>query len=685
MSIYKNLDCNSFNSFVNIDAIKINKDNENKLDFLINNYLNHTFDLLGSGPIKVKYNLEINEEESNNISSSNIPYPLNSIKSIDYIKSIKIIKYIDKNYKPIDWHIDFKSKFRFNARYFNNIQKCRSIIAKGNGVDIKVPWELGRLYHLVQMSILAIFNKNKSELLIREFKNQILDFIVVNPYKRTVQWSCVMSTSIRAVNLLISHDIFKQIDDKNLLDENFERIFYKFIKLHGIFIMSNLEYSKISNNHYLSNIAGLIFIASYMKSSEKTDTWLVFATQELIKEVKKQFYSEGSNFEGSTSYHRLSTEFVVYSTALIMSVLKTDRRKAYILYNKKLMKKLKPAMGGGYKKEYNLEKKDFFPDWYIDRLFLMGVFTKNITNNKDEITQIGDNDSGRLIKLSPMGDIIPYKLAYKKYYKFPCNNQTKYYFDENILNHTNLLSLISALFERDNTLNKYQLMFPLESNFIKSLSNNYKFNSTNLIYNNVNLHKLDDTFLKYSKVTTFNFSNISEPLNKNIEFINYDKFGICLFKSKTLYLCISVDVTKNTKLFGHSHNDKLSFELIVDGKNIVLDPGTYVYTPFPLMRDKFRSTKSHNTIIVGKEEQNNFKGVFGLTNYARGYIIDKKDNYIKLFSEYKDIKHIREFNILKDKIIITDYCNKEFNTNFNKNLYSNGYGKKIRTGFLIYE
>lgn len=681
----KNLDYRYFNSFINIQNIKTNKDNKTKLNFLVNNYLNHIFDLLGSGPIKVKYKLATTKTKSKYICYGSILRLLNIIKPIDCVKAFNIIKYIDRNYEPIDWHIDFKSGFRFNARYFNSRQKCRSVINKKIGVDIKVPWELGRLYHLIQMAVLAVIDRNKSEIIIKEFRNQILDFISANPVGKTVQWSCTMDTSIRAVNLLISYDIMKQIDDKNLLDENFERIFYKFIKLHGIFIINNLEYSKIPNNHYLSNITGLIFIASYMKSSEETDAWLVFATQELIKEVKKQFYSEGSNFEGSTSYHRLSTEFVIYSTALIMSVLKTDRRKAYVLYNKKLMKKLKPTMGRGYKQEYNLEKKDFFPDWYIDRLFLMGVFTKNITNNKGEITQIGDNDSGRLIKLSPMGDIIPYKLAYKKYYKFPYNNQTKYYFDENILNHTNLLSLISALFEKDNTLNKYELMFPLESNFIKSLSNNYKFNSTNLIYNNVSFHKLDDTFLKYSKVTTFDFSNISEPLNKNIEFINYDKFGICLFKSKTLYLCISVDVTKNTKLFGHSHNDKLSFELIVDGKNIVFDPGTYVYTPFSLMRDKFRSTKSHNTIIVGKEEQNNFKGVFGLTNYARGYIIDKKDNYIKLFLEYKDIKHIREFNILKDKIIITDYCNKEFNTNFNKNLYSNGYGKKIRTGFLIYE
>ena len=55
---------------------------------------------------------------------------------------------------------------------------------------------------------------------------------------------------------------------------------------------------------------------------------------------------------------------------------------------------------------------------------------------------------------------------------------------------------------------------------------------------------------------------------------------------------------------GHCHNDKLSFELCIDGEDVVVDPGTYMYTSDPENRNKFRSTACHNTIMIDGEEQN---------------------------------------------------------------------------------
>jgi len=57
---------------------------------------------------------------------------------------------------------------------------------------------------------------------------------------------------------------------------------------------------------------------------------------------------------------------------------------------------------------------------------------------------------------------------------------------------------------------------------------------------------------------------------------------------------------------GHAHNDKLSFELCVDGEDIIVDPGTYTYTADPRWRNKFRSTAYHNTVEIDGEEQNRF-------------------------------------------------------------------------------
>ncbi|MFQ5585218.1 MAG: alginate lyase family protein, partial [Thermodesulfobacteriota bacterium] len=82
------------------------------------------------------------------------------------------------------------------------------------------------------------------------------------------------------------------------------------------------------------------------------------------------------------------------------------------------------------------------------------------------------------------------------------------------------------------------------------------------------------------------------------------------------YMIVSCGLNGQNDLGGHAHNDKLSFELCIDGREVIVDPGTYVYTPYPDERNRFRGTASHNTVMIDGEEQNRFTegGVFGLHN-----------------------------------------------------------------------
>ncbi len=54
---------------------------------------------------------------------------------------------------------------------------------------------------------------------------------------------------------------------------------------------------------------------------------------------------------------------------------------------------------------------------------------------------------------------------------------------------------------------------------------------------------------------------------------------------------------------GHSHNDKLSFELHLHGRPVIVDPGTGTYTREPAVRNAFRATAAHNTLEVDGVEQ----------------------------------------------------------------------------------
>jgi uncharacterized heparinase superfamily protein len=82
--------------------------------------------------------------------------------------------------------------------------------------------------------------------------------------------------------------------------------------------------------------------------------------------------------------------------------------------------------------------------------------------------------------------------------------------------------------------------------------------------------------------------------------------GFYFMRHGNLYMildCVSADPKAPS---GHKHNSRLSFELFAYDRSFIVDPGTYVYTADKEMRNLFRSTRYHNTVVVDGEEQNRF-------------------------------------------------------------------------------
>jgi hypothetical protein len=56
-------------------------------------------------------------------------------------------------------------------------------------------------------------------------------------------------------------------------------------------------------------------------------------------------------------------------------------------------------------------------------------------------------------------------------------------------------------------------------------------------------------------------------------------------------------------LYNHGHADALSITLSVNGRAMLVDPGTYRYNGVPEFRRYFKGTRSHNTVMVDGEDQ----------------------------------------------------------------------------------
>ena len=272
------------NSYIDVNKIQIDSNTVDKLRKVCRRSQNHECDLLGSGYVRIYYGMKAKGA-----------YGHRYVSRIDRIFSL-IAKYRLKNrcsasYVPINWYMDYKSGYSFDPFRYHSKRTCEKSVGKYAGVDIKCPWELGRLYHLTQLAMLAVFEKGSRSRIFREYKDQVYDFIYMNPMGRTVQWSAPMDVSVRIVNLAVSYDILKQVDDEGDLDDRFDRLIEKHLRNSLDYLMENLEFfGRESSNHYLSNIVGIIYASSYLPCSDWSDACLVFGVQELIEQMGCQFH-----------------------------------------------------------------------------------------------------------------------------------------------------------------------------------------------------------------------------------------------------------------------------------------------------------------------------------------------------------------------------------------------------------
>ncbi len=257
-----------------------------------------------------------------------------------------------------EWHFDFSSqKFNFykdikiNITEANNLKEPKEV-----GPDIKFPWELSRLqYFPVLGRAYSITNQAQFP---QKFMADFVDWKINNPYMLGVNWLCPMEVGIRAINLIHAFWFFK---DSNQIYGDFWQDFFCSLYDHFVYLENNWEiYDTKTSNHYLSDLCGYIYLCyifQYFKISKKIN-WVI---KEISQEFEKQVFDEGTDYEGSTCYHRLVTELFWHS----------------FMISQKL----------GYKLTFDQQQK-------LNNMF---KFINLLQVSKGYYVSIGDNDSGKVL------------------------------------------------------------------------------------------------------------------------------------------------------------------------------------------------------------------------------------------------------------------------------------------------
>jgi hypothetical protein len=634
---------------------------------LTEKYMNHQFDLLGSNWVQNTYSehAEMSKktgiDNTLNFSSETDLSPINKLHRSQQKKSLEIYNLVDSNYLPIDWQFDFQNNYRWSIKDSSAAIKYGTII----GPEVKVPIELGRMQHLPQLALFALSDKDLASRYVKEVKNQIIDFIAFNPPRYGVNWIFSMDVGIRVANILIAFDICRQICPDEMGSE-FTSILTSSVYDHGLHIVNNLEYSReLTSNHYLANIVGLLFVSNYLKSSKEIDSWLAFSIQELISEFSNQYYDDGVNFEGSSSYHRLSTEMLIYARAIIlgMSSQKLKSLRQYSSDNWTVKPKLNELENQDF---YITDNKIQLPIWFDEKLANAVQFSYDITKQDGLIWQYGDNDSGRFIKLIPIGA----SMDDGKIWENKC------------LDHSELFSAANGIFE--------DCGFPINSSIIYSIIQNLardkkikifkKNNASGYIFNNEKLVKNNELIFRKKIIirVTPPEHKINTKLNQELQYSLYPNGGILVYKSERMFLGLNCVPNGTNGNGGHNHNDQLSIELQVDGVDVSADPGTYLYTSNPEERNNFRSVQAHNTLRTD-HEPNSFFGngdaLFAKENSSIAKFIDVKKDSAVMQLIYGQVIQQRSVSIREDHIVILDESNYDFENELNTfGRFSPGYG-----------
>lgn len=581
---------------------------------LTRHYLDHRFDILGSGWVVVRHGMTCRGLEGHRFAARDHVTPdrggrwiRSRVSDPNADESSRIWGLVDPVYNPIDWQLDLKSGWRWSERTWYRD------IAYGDvpGVDVKVPWELARMQHLPQLALAGALSSEglpgfePADRYAREFRNEVLDFIAANPPRYGVNWVTSMDVAIRVANWLVAYDLFRA--GGTTFDEGFDRVFRRSVVEHGVHLEGNLEWDEgLRGNHYLADMIGLLFVSAALPRNPRTDAWLALAIQELVVEASLQFTPDGGNFEASTCYHRLSAEMIAYGVGLVLG-LGPDKRAALQEYDHRRVRSrpgLRPAPVAMYPDGHGGESP--LPVWLLERVERMAEFVVDLTKPDDHVPQVGDNDSGRFLKVLPavtsrtVADVRSERGSLEGYQGLP-DDAT--YWDEDHLDHRHVVAAVNGLFGRPD-LGSFARAWTFESELVAAVAGGRRSSgedrrrsaSLDVRIGAPETHgevvawlaSLDDAHRRQLEIKL-----PDGVVGDNVSLAAYPDFGLFVARSASLYLVIRCGPIGQNGRGGHAHNDQLSIELNVDGADWVRDPGSYLYTPLPARRNQYRSVGAH--------------------------------------------------------------------------------------------
>lgn len=578
--------------------------------------------------------------------SLNKSYLVNEYYCTSYAKSI-YNKYLEHNYNflgtgwinwnttkssdtdgyiKIDWCRDVVTGYKFTDQKYNS----DTLKNASSRTDIKRVWEIGRLNHLPYISLIAINNPELFRSAFNEVREQIFDMMSHSSVGLGAQYYCPMDVGLRCVNILVTKDImrtFQKLDTEQV--DLFWHEVDEYIMNQFIYILNNLEYNfadRYGGNHLLCDISSALFICAHY-SSTKIDKIYKQLKSLFYKNVERQFLENGTNFECSSSYHRFTSEMLLFGLLSIQ-------------------------IRGGVTDE---QFKDA-----VYKLNGAKELLRLLTGMDGNIIQIGDNDSGFVLKICPdyqgnventlgTGFIIGAISSFCGEEKAGENEQeTLGYNLVQAYKNDNVLFFCTNQDKKKEAIIPYESVGDKDAERIEQFLENAKYRKTT----------------SYPTVELGKFASIKENAEFGVIKLQYEKGEI--------FVRSTIDYRK--MFLGHAHDDIFHFEIVTSQGRRFPDCGSVYYTGDSRIRYLYSCAGKHNSIIHDYPLLKRIDMFAANSDYHGLTFVKKHDIYMAAKGKYT---HIRRIGIKNNFIMIDDASDDQFDIPLRTNEYSLGYGNLI--------
>jgi hypothetical protein len=238
----------------------------------------------------------------------------------------------------------------------------------------------------------------------------------------------------------------------------------------------------------------------------------------------------------------------------------------------------------------------------------MAELTLQVTKPNRRIHQVGDNDSGRFLNLQPIYIRLTTAEAKARF-----ANLTQYddlpdaanYWAEDHLDHRSLVAAIGGSFDRADFV-RFCGPGRIETPLIRQLIGGTGLASclpvgvrpqaaAARVGGETKWQELQSLLASNRRLRRYAW-RVTLPdaeIVGGLEQYAYPDFGLFVWRSRRLYLAARCGPRRHSGHGGHAHNDQLAIELTVDGRDLLVDPGTYLYTADPQRRNAYRSVAAH--------------------------------------------------------------------------------------------